>query len=253
MSFAVLNPATAAFYKLAAVDSILKPPAAGTQAAHLVDMRDRLNRFPSAPPDRPAHIDTELPLRRSLRKIVRGENLLEAALLWDPPSAGASDTDAKKITSGRRGLQWKLVMAYGGFELLAKAVLNRTKQGLGPNDFTDLVGACVLPAFNQITVPALTQQQWDDWFDGMAAPDDYLDFLGVDGGDKNALQSWLRDGIAVTTWPGCISLAKALRNPIAHGSLSPRKVNEWKLTEAIKRLPSDLAVIAAAALTCLTL
>ena len=186
--------------------------------------------------------------------LYRGVPLLLAALGWEEPRAGRR-SEQPSPTDAMRGEQWRLVMGYGGFETLVKALLGHQERGgLGPKHFAALESRCDLPPYLPLEAPAHTETLRGEWFrvgpDGKG--DVLLRFLGVEGSDASAINAWLVQRQALTSWAAAMSLAKALRNATAHGALSASKVREWKLQTTARVLLDNLGQVAAAAFARLT-
>jgi hypothetical protein len=171
--------------------------------------------------------------------IIRGRELLKNAREWAEPEIGQGPS------ATYRGLQWKLVMAYSGMELLVKSLTAKGKGGLGPVEVEALVSKLPLPAMEPIPSPSLDRKPIKDWLEQLDQ-DAALDFLKTDKGDRSQIQSWLFDQKPCATWTDALLLAKALRNCTAHGALSPKKVDNWGLSDAFKQLPLALFKIDAA-------
>ena len=210
-------------------------------------LADRLNRFGAHhPPDR-FHIEA------SLDSICRAVPLLLAAAKWRNPIAGKCTTEFESATSAdrARGEQWRLVMAYGGFETLVKVVFNGSKRGgLGPNDFRKLQDRCDLPSFPSLAPPEPAMLVGETWFqrDSTGAASKLRRFLGISGYDAKMMEGWLLGDNTISTWPDAISLAKAFRNATAHGALSASKILEWKLASSIDLLRTSLTFVSSSIL-----
>jgi outer membrane protein assembly factor BamB len=171
--------------------------------------------------------------------IIRGRELLKNAREWAEPEIGQGPS------ATYRGLQWKLVMAYSGIELLVKSLTAKGKGGLGSAEVEALVSKLPLTAMEPIPSPSLDRKPIKAWLEELDQ-DAALDFLKTDKGDRSQIQSWLFDQKPCATWTDALLLAKALRNCTAHGALSPNKVQEWGLAEAFKQLPQAVFKIDAA-------
>ena len=216
---------------------------------HLV-LHDRLARFSPAHAATPEHVET-------VRDVLyRGAPLLLAALGWEEPTAGSRGGKSAQ-TDRARGDQWRLVMAYGGFETVARGLLaSPDPTYLAPADFDRLLAPCKLPRFTPIPSPPQKAEVRDRWFtpEMLDAPrHPLLAFLGLHNGDAEVVRRWLVEGLSVDTWQTSLRLAQALRNVTTHGALSASKTREWKLRPVCQRLTQDLATVAAAALKTLVL
>ena len=165
--------------------------------------------------------------------IIRGHEMIAQAKLWAGPSIGAGDT------APLRGAQWRLVMAYGGFELLAKSLTATKRGGLEEKTLSDLIGKLSLPNFDALVPPSIEKSSLKKWMEEEDASD-VLDFLKMENGDRKQFDAWLAKQKPVETWTDAVLLAKSLRSATVHGALSPRKIEEWKLCEAVSRLTDAL-------------
>ena len=212
---------------------------------------ERLARFSPRHVNTPEHVET-------VRDVLyRGVPLLLAALGWEEPTAGSRG--AKNVQTDRaRGDQWRLVIAYGGFETVARGLLaNPSMTYLEPADFDALLAnAPTLPRFAPIPSPQQKEAVRDRWFapEVLAAPrHPLLTFLGLTNGDAEIVYRWLVEGQPIDSWQTALRLAQTLRNVTAHGALSASKTREWKLRPVCQRLTQDLATVTAAAIGALFL
>ena len=181
--------------------------------------------------------------------ITRGQALLDQAVGWwvsnavsgpsEPPHAGKEGPAA-----AMRGLQWRLCMAWAGFEIWMKGLLatENTKMDAG----TLAQWGQDLPKFDAIDAPKSGRgiAQWIDEEGGGTV----LDFLGVNRSDRDTLKAWLLNGQAIVDSAPMVLLAKALRNATAHGALSASTAKELGLQVALEKLPSLLQDFACGAL-----
>ncbi len=172
-----------------------------------------------------------------LSAMARGDALIRgAARLTVPRGKGRS-----QVTRYHRLLQWRLVMGYAGFEVLAKACLRKPeKLGLGLEDFERLFDSCRFPGLH-IASPVLNAET-SRWLnrEGEGDPIDVLgDFLRLNASHKQFLHEWFK-GRAIETHAEAIHLAKILRHTTAHGVLSPAKCHGLGLTDALKSLPQAI-------------
>jgi outer membrane protein assembly factor BamB len=165
--------------------------------------------------------------------IIRGHEMIAQAKLWAGPSIGAGDT------APLRGAQWRLVMAYGGFELLAKSLTATKRGGLEEKSLSDLIGKLSLPNFDALVPPSIDKSSLKKWMEEEDASD-VLDFLKMENGDRKQFDAWLAKQKPVETWTDAVLLAKSLRSATVHGALSPTKMEEWKLGEAVSRLTDEI-------------
>ena len=165
--------------------------------------------------------------------IVRGHEMVAQAKLWAEPLIGSS-----KIAPVR-GAQWRLVMAFGGFELLAKSLLSTSAGGLNERDLKPLIGKLNLLPLNALTPPSIEKASLKEWMNDEDAGD-VLDFLKMENGDRKRFDNWLARQQPVATWTDAILLAKVFRSATVHGALSPSKILEWRLGEAVSQLTNAI-------------
>lgn len=174
--------------------------------------------------------DRELDVTKVIHGIGRGHRLLRNAEKWTRPEAGAG----ADVTRVARGQQWRLVMAYAGFEIFAKSMLGNfaVRGGPGVSDFLEALG---IFSDGLISIPA-----------GRRLPkgkssDEMLDFLRTHKGDRAQLEKWfgtatVKQGSVGWSRIEAIDLARIVRNLTAHGILSAdlaRKTNISRLSEAL--------------------
>ena len=160
--------------------------------------------------------------------------MLKNAREWAEPTIRMGDT------AKYRGLQWRLVMAYGGMELILRSLLPKSASGgLGRREIEPLLERLRLPACPRLESPSLDRASLNEWLIEQDE-DAVLDFLQMEKGDRACFNLWLFERKPVGTWPEAVLLAKALRNATAHGALSPSKVESWGLAPAITVLADAL-------------
>jgi hypothetical protein len=222
-------------------------PSAPDSSAHPV-IAERLRRL------HPKHRAEVEPIDAVVYTLYRGVPLLMAALGWEEPRAGGSSAKPTP-TDSVRGEQWRLVMAFGGFEAVVRAVLTHADASpLTPQHFDALVRGCQPPEYQALPPPALREPERDRWFQtGLGARADLVRrLLGLTEADANAVGKWLAEQQPVCSWPAALQLAQAFRNATVHGALSASKVREWKLRPAFRTLNDNLGTVTAAVLTRLT-
>ncbi len=190
------------------------------------DLSHRLAKFAATPDSDKARVARN-------HGIIRGHELIAQARSWVEPSIGSGKT------ATARGAQWRLVMAYGGFELLAKSLAGGKDGGLDEQSLRALIGRLSLPGFEPLAPPPIEKSTLKEWMDEEDASD-VLDFLKMENGDRKRFGAWLAKQKAVETWSDAVLLAKALRSATVHGALSPRKMEEWTLGKAISRLTDEI-------------
>ncbi len=199
------------------------------------EIQERLSIFNQSHKEDPQHIDNVI------KALAIGFHLTQAAVEWDNPVAGKIGPN--RSTANARGIQWQLVMAYGGFESVTKTLMNlrENKSGLTLAHVTDFTSKCNLPDYIPLIPPNTTRKNLDKWLTKPSETGkELLDFLGVEHGDRNLIEDWLVNSNQIEDWANATRLAKALRNATAHGALSPTKVKEWGLEPAMKTLVENL-------------
>jgi hypothetical protein len=176
--------------------------------------------------------------QRIFQALCRGRALVYSAKTWRNPEAG------KTGKSGAiRGLQWRLVMAWGGFELIAKTLSAKSGgSGLGPDDFRVIVEKLPDVDLPLIQKPDLKRAILKKWTENEGS-EKLLLFLGVRSGDKTSLENWLTAQEQEIGLQEYLCLAKALRNCTAHGALSAQKCIQLQLESPLLYLPRLLYAV----------
>ncbi len=179
-----------------------------------------------------------------LSAMARGDALMKGAVKFRPARERGKRLSAEYV----RLVQWRLVMAYAGFEIFAKSVLGRhghgDKKGLTGDDVRHLTMKLKMPEFIEIDSPR-PKAAIRKWLRDTSTLPDYSDlsrFLNLNEFDQRAFLDWLH-GTPITNHVKACLLAKALRNATAHGFLSPTKCHALGVVEAIRNLPHALADI----------
>jgi hypothetical protein len=195
------------------------------------------------------HSDALDHLQSVLMALSKGKHLVESALAWDQPAVGPSGTTSINRTSRARGEQWRLVMAYGGFETVLEALVPE-QRGSFEERFQRLTNGCALPAYEPLPSPNRQRADLGRWL-GVEDPSEehpILCFLKLQNGALRAFRCWVVEGQTVDAWPQAVQLAKALRHATAHGALSASKVHQWGLQAALGTLTDNLSIVVAAAI-----
>ncbi|NES02451.1 MAG: hypothetical protein F6K22_06110 [Okeania sp. SIO2F4] len=193
----------------------------------------------------PKHSEDVEHIDKVIKAVTRGVALTQAAVDWKHPTIGDESCYRKKGRTAHekfRGFQWRLVIAYSGFEITYKGLMNYFEKGTNLNIIHDFINKCNLPTYQKLEPPIPKQksnlQKWLSKEDEAIA-----EFLGVNDGDKTNINQWLVKSQAVCHWEEAFKLAKALRNTTAHGFLQPTKVGKWKLKNSFRILADNLAEI----------
>jgi hypothetical protein len=210
-----------------------------TNAAKCDCIQKKLSYFNYQHSNSPEHID------QFIKALSRGQALVQAAVEWQHPAIGQSET--RSPNDKVRGHQWRLVIAYSGFEIASKALMmDKWSRQVEKGMHEKFIEKCVLPGYEPIEPPEGKPKlaKWLNKEDGALAT-----FLGLTSGDKKAIDRWLVQSQSVDSWCEAYKLAKALRNASAHGFLLPTKIREWGLKDGFLRLTDDLAKIVIAGLS----
>lgn len=216
-----------------------------------------LLRFNQRHTNEPKHIESVM------KALAIGFNLTKAALEWNHPVVGNIEKDTN--TAHYRGIQWQLVMAYGGFESVTKALMYLKTLGLSKDDvnnFTRILQNHLpvdsLPVYSPLKAPDQNLVNLHKWLNDLSLEtergNELLKFIGLtNSNDINQLKEWIVNGNEVTNWADAAMLAKALRNATAHGLLSPTKVKDWGMKSAIEILVTNLSDLVVFGLNTLAL
>ncbi len=185
------------------------------------------------------HID------KVIKALTRGVALTQAAVDWKYPTIGDESFSGRKgrsLHEKLRGVQWRLVIAYSGFEITAKGLMNYFERNTKPEIIQNFINKCNLPSYQKLEPPTpKVKSNLEKW---LSKEDEAIaEFLGVTAGDAKIINHWLVNSQAVCDWEEAFKLAKALRNATAHGFLQPTKVGKWKLKNSFRILADNLAEI----------
>ncbi len=200
------------------------------------DIQKKLLHFNGKHSDDPIHIDNVI------KALNRGVFLTLAAVKWRHPAIGQTPlTPIEKM----RGVQWRLVIAYSGFEITFKTLMNCPSRRIKLEIVEDFISKCDLPTYRPLLSPNKKPnlEKWLNKEEGAIAK-----FLGIEGGDLKMINYWLVKSSPIDTWFKAVRLAKALRNASAHGFLVATKVNGWGLKPSLITLADNLAEITTASL-----
>ena len=189
-----------------------------------------LARALSAFADRP-QVATPEELQTVLQGLARGEALVTQAYEWRDPLAGRASSSS---LAAIRGLQWRLVMAVAGLEIMLKSLLGKEHPGI--HEFRLLEEQ--LPDFelSVLDPPLVGKRIREDWI----ADERILTFLSLRAGDLKILKRWMIDAEPLVELANHLAVAKALRNCTAHAALSASKCKQLKFADAMKQLPATI-------------
>ncbi|MGB3509172.1 MAG: hypothetical protein WBA93_08005 [Microcoleaceae cyanobacterium] len=201
-------------------------------------IKEKLVYFSLNHSDTPEHID------KVIKALCRGVSLTQAAVNWKNPAAIGNDNNTSSPSPHEklRGIQWRLVIAYAGFEITAKGLMNHFHRNTKLEIIQDFIYKCNLPSYQKLEAPTPKEKSnLEKW---LSKEDEAIaDFLGVTSGDRKIINQWLVNSEAICDWEKAVKLAKALRNATAHGFLQPTKVGQWKLKNSFITLADNLAEI----------
>ncbi|WP_237396596.1 hypothetical protein [Okeania sp. KiyG1] len=194
----------------------------------------------------PEHSESVEHIDKVIKALTRGVALTQAAVDWKYPTIGDESFSRKKGRTPHeklRGVQWRLVIAYSGFEITAKGLMNYFERNTKPKIIQDFINKCSLPSYSKLEPPTPKEKSnLEKWL--IKKEDEAIaEFLGVTAGDAKIINHWLVSSQAVCNWQEAVKLAKALRNTTAHGFLQPTKVGRWKLKNSFRILAENLAEI----------
>jgi hypothetical protein len=172
-----------------------------------------------------------------LSAMSRGEALIKGAAGLSIPRRSRTAKSSRYV----RLVQWRLVMAYAGFEIFAKACLGKgEKDGIHKPDI-DQITSAVQSATLRIEQPILSPKvvRWLTR-EGNGDPIDVVgDFLRMGKDNKDHLHQWFK-GRPITNHSDACHLAKILRHATAHGLLSPEKCLGLGFMDALTVLPKAI-------------
>ncbi|MBW4629852.1 MAG: hypothetical protein KME49_31165 [Brasilonema octagenarum HA4186-MV1] len=214
-----------------------------SEKAKCKDIQQRLSYFNSLHSDDPDSIDDVI------QALSRGFYLIKSALEWYEPAVGHKSTDQLNDIHKARGIQWRLVMAYNGFEMITNTLLINEKY-LTPETIKSFTNKCHLPDYSSLNPPVATRVNLEKWLNkpSLEKKSALADFLSVGNGDKTIIEEWIVKSTPVSTWVDAVRLTKAIRNATAHGALSPSKVNQWGLQKPLLTLSNNLGEIVVASI-----
>ncbi|MEG4280824.1 hypothetical protein QUA62_25640 [Microcoleus sp. MON1_C1] len=159
-----------------------------TDLAKCSEIKGRLSIFNPQHNEEPQHIDNVM------KALSIGFHLTQAAVEWDNPVAG--NTLAKSSTAQARGIQWQLVMAYGGFESVTKTLMDlkgEKNSGLTLAHVQIFTSKCNLPDYIPLKAPDTTSKNLEKWLtkSPTGTGKELLNFIGLKNGDRNKIKDWL--------------------------------------------------------------
>ncbi|MEB3179660.1 MAG: hypothetical protein VKL59_11590 [Nostocaceae cyanobacterium] len=209
------------------------------------EIQQRLSRFNRSHSDDSEHINNVI------QALSKGYNLLKSGIEWHEPVIGHQSIDKLNNTHKARGVQWKLVMVWGGFETITKIILPKPNK---KNNFKVIIQNFIdeleLPMYVELTAPDSTRANLEKWLAkpncGKSTALSY--FLSLQNTDQEIIDHWIIQSQPISTWGEAVRLAKAMRNATAHGALSASKVKQWGMQKSLLTLSDNLGEIVVAGL-----
>jgi hypothetical protein len=209
------------------------------------NIQQKISHFDPNHLENPEHID------KVIKALTRGVSLTQSAIDWQNPAIGQKQTRTKK--DKLRGIQWRLVIAYSGFEIMTKALMNHFQRSNSPEVIQNFIKKSSLPNYKPLVSPSIAANKKPNLEKWLSKEEKAIaDFLGVTAGDAKIIEHWIVKSHTVSSWEEAVKIAKALRNASAHGFLLPTKVEQWGLKLGLTTLADNLAEIMAAGLKKLT-
>ncbi len=187
-----------------------------------------------------AGISTKQPRTFQIRG--KGLHLVKNARRWNTPY-----TRKHSAHSLVRGIQWRFVQAFAGFEtiVLSHYRINSQKTTEKPSPFTAMfythkIQEKLETHLAQNTTVPLEKSLLNWSFEGLqqSSPNEwFIDFLSPNDTGKQTLHKFQKEGI-LADWKAGLSLATTLRNVTTHGALSPTQTIKQRL------IPTYLALTA---------
>jgi len=176
-------------------------------------------------------------IRQAVGKMFRGAMLLKHALEWSSPSVGGGG----KLDS-IRGMQWRLVMAYGGYEQIENAIFGEKCHSKTPRKNT----LSRIQLKHRLPGPVLTQRTLDRIEERDQEAADLCEFLGIQKNKRDRFSDWLL-GRAADEPCGterAVFISAQLRHLVAHGALSAVRTKRLGLETAFEAAPLLLHEVA---------
>ncbi|MGV0108494.1 RiboL-PSP-HEPN domain-containing protein [Nostoc sp. DSM 114167] len=199
------------------------------------------------------HSDNSDHIYDVIQGLSKGFYLIKSGLEWQEPAVGHSSVDKPNDTHKARGIQWRLVMTWGGFETITKTLLlKKSNGGLKTENIKSFTVKCdLLNNYNPLNPPDSRRVNLEKWLNintSIPGKSALADFLSLGNGDQEIIENWIVKSQPISNWVEAVRLAKALRNATAHGALSATKVKEWGLQKPLLTLSENLAEIVVAAM-----
>lgn len=167
----------------------------------------------------------------------RGATLLKHAMEWGDPSVGGGG----KLDS-IRGMQWRLVMAYSGYEQIENAIF-----GEKCHSKTSRKNALArIQLKHRLPGPVPSQRALDRIEQSDPAAGNLFDFLDIKKNKRDRFRDWLLGGTddEPCATERAVFISAQLRHLVAHGALSADRTKKLGLETAFEAAPLILHEIA---------
>lgn len=174
--------------------------------------------------------DEEYQVREAKGKLYRGATLIKHSLNWDNPMVGGGGK-----SDSIRGYQWRLVMAYSGYEQIEKALFG------GQANIRDVFLES-LKLKNNLPGPVLSQSAMDHIETRESAVDELCEFLGINANKRKDFSGWLLgkpEEVKCKNKRNLFIIAQH-RHLVAHGALSVKQANKHGLAPCFEAAPQVL-------------
>lgn len=181
-------------------------------------------------------------VRHRIGRLFRGATLLKHALAWESPSVGGGGK-----SDSIRGQQWRLVMAYSGYEQIENALFSKNSKARA-----DLLSKMQLK--HRLPGPVLTQRAMDRIEERGAEAGELCEFLGIHPSKRKRFAKWLL-GMTIEETRGnelSLFIIAQLRHLVAHGALSADRTKQLGLQASFEAAPLLLDEITGSLLGILT-
>src|SRR5262245_3046161 len=206
----------------------------------------RLLRFSAGHWDQAAWVDAVL------SALGRGKPLVDAAVRWADPAVGQRSATSFTETDRFRGDQWRLVVAWGGFQTVVRALMGVQRGVRLEAALIDrFIERARPPAYPGLPSPRAREADLEEIFRAPLTDVTHplLVFLDLGWASTRNLYRWLVEGRTIETWAGAIRLAGALRDATAQGALSASRAKQWQLRPGLRTLTENIGQLVSAALT----
>jgi hypothetical protein len=188
----------------------------------------------------------------SVALLAQGQALLGSAL-HDPLKYHAAAGDKLTVTRKARMAQWRLVMAFSGFETLSKGlILPRGREWKNPR-FGEYIRRMDIAMSNgkattlqPLSAPALDNQTRKRFFEDIHLQPGgaFARLLNLNEHDIQLMGNWISGKTHLESWDERLRLAKASRNCTVHGALSATKTADFGFVPAFKEMTTNIATFA---------